>query len=109
MPGSGKKRKRKKIEQEEEADYEKRPRTIQTEQGRNERVLLPIKSKDSIIPRTEKIPIVGVYMYLFAWIQVSICFVVQLIILACFMNFVFLSLKVIIILHYHTQKQRKMI
>ena len=70
MPGSGKKRKRKKIEQEEEADYEKRPRTIQTEQGRNERVLLPIKSKDSIIPRTEKIPIVGVYMYLFAWILV---------------------------------------
>ncbi|KAM7444886.1 Nucleolar complex protein 3 [Porites harrisoni] len=58
VPGSGKKRKRKKIEQEEEADYEKRPRTIQTEQGRNERVLLPIKSKDSIIPRTEKIPIV---------------------------------------------------
>ena len=109
VPGSGKKRKRKKIEQEEEADYEKRPRTIQTEQGRNERVLLPIKSKDSIIPRTEKIPIVGVYMYLFAWIQVSICLVVQLIILACFMNFVFLSLKVIIILHYHTQKQRKMI
>ena len=69
VPGSGKKRKRKKIEQEEEADYEKRPRTIQTE-GRNERVLLPIKSKDSIIPRTEKIPIVGVYMYLFAWILV---------------------------------------
>ena len=68
VPGGGKKRKRKKIEQEEEADYEKRPRTIQTEQGHNERVLLPIKSKDSIIPRTEKIPIVGVYMYLFAWI-----------------------------------------
>ena len=70
VPGSGKKRKRKKILQEEEADYEKRPRTIQTEQGRNERVLLPIKSKDSIIPRTEKIPIIGVYVYmcLFAWI-----------------------------------------
>ena len=70
MPGSRKKRKRKKIEQEEEADYEKRPRTIQTGEERNERVLLPIKSKDSIIPRTEKIPIVGVYMYLFAWILV---------------------------------------
>ena len=70
VPGSGKKRKRKKIEQEEEADYEKRPRTIQTGEERNERVLLPIKSKDSIIPRTEKIPIIGVYvyMYLFAWI-----------------------------------------
>ena len=71
VPGSGKKRKRKKIEQEEEADYEKRPRTVQTEKEHNERVLLPIKSKDSIIRRTEKIPIIGVYMYLyFAWILV---------------------------------------
>ena len=71
MPGSGKKHKRKKIEQEEEADYEKRPRTIKTEKEHNERVLLPIKSKDSIIRRTEKIPIIGVYTYLyFAWILV---------------------------------------
>ena len=74
VPGSRKKRKRKKIEQEEEADYEKRPRTIQSGEERNERVLLPIKSKDSIIPRTEKIPIIGVYVYMysFAWIPLRV-------------------------------------
>ena len=89
VPGSRKKRKRKKIEQEEEADYEKRPRTIQTEQGGNERALLPIKSKDSIIPRTEKIPIIGVYVYMYYLHgYFCICFVLQF--NPCFMNFIFL-------------------
>ena len=62
MPGSGKKRRRKQEEEEQEADYEKRPRTGPAEQDENERVLLPIKSKDSIIQRKEKITLTGVFI-----------------------------------------------
>ena len=58
VPSSGKKRKRKKVD-EDEADYEKRPRTAPADQDHNERTLLPIKSKDSIIPRKEKLPLTG--------------------------------------------------
>lgn len=61
VPSSGKKRKRKQVEEEEEADYEKRPRTVSAEQDQNERALLPIKSKDSIIQRKEKLPLTGAY------------------------------------------------
>lgn len=53
VSGSGKKRKRKLVEEEGEADYEKRPRPA--EQQHSERVLLPFKSKDSIIQRKEQI------------------------------------------------------
>ena len=59
MPNSGKKRKRKQVEEEEEAHYEKKPRTGLTKQDHNERILLPIKSKDSIIQRKQKIPLTG--------------------------------------------------
>jgi len=63
VPSGGKKRKRKQLdEEEEEADYEKKPRKGPTEQNQNERVLLPIKSKDSIIQRREKTPLTGVCM-----------------------------------------------
>lgn len=58
VPSSGKKRKRKNVD-EYEADYEKRPRKASVEQGHNERTLLPIKSKDSIIQRKEKLPLTG--------------------------------------------------
>ena len=58
VSSSGKKRKRKNVD-EDEADYEKRPRTAPADQGHNERTLLPIKSKDSIIPRKEKLPLTG--------------------------------------------------
>jgi len=58
VPSGGRKRKRKQVdEEEEEAGYEKMPRKGPTEQNQNERVLLPIKSKDSIIQRREKIPL----------------------------------------------------
>lgn len=60
MPNSEKKRKRKQAE-EEEAHYEKKPRTGQTKQDHNERILLPIKSKDSIIQRKQKIALTGMY------------------------------------------------
>lgn len=56
VPSSGKKRKRKQTaDKEREADYEKRPRTATLEQDHMERALLPIKNKDSIIHRKEKI------------------------------------------------------
>lgn len=56
VPSSGKKRKRKQTaDKEREADYEKRPRTATLEQDHMERALLPIKNKDSIIQRKEKI------------------------------------------------------
>ena len=58
VPSSGKKRKRKNVD-EYEADYEKRPRTASVEHSHNERILLPIKSKDSIIQRKEKLPLTG--------------------------------------------------
>ena len=58
VSSSGKKRKRKNVD-EDEADYEKRPRTAPADQDHNERTLLPIKSKDSIIPRKEKLPLTG--------------------------------------------------
>lgn len=57
VSSSGKKRKRKNVD-EDEADYEKRPRTA-SDQDHNERTLLPIKSKDSIIHRREKLPLAG--------------------------------------------------
>lgn len=56
VSSSGKKRKRKNVD-EDEADYEKRPRTASADQDHNERTLLPIKSKDSIIHRREKLPL----------------------------------------------------
>ena len=56
VPSSGKKRKRKQTADEErEADYEKKPRTAPLEQDHKERALLPIKTKDSVIQRKEKI------------------------------------------------------
>ncbi|PFX31070.1 Nucleolar complex protein 3-like [Stylophora pistillata] len=56
LPSSGKKRKRKQTADEErEADYEKKPRTAPLEQDHKERALLPIKTKDSVIQRKEKI------------------------------------------------------
>ena len=42
-----------------EADYEKVPRKEPREQNQHERSLLPIKSKNGIIQRKEKIPITG--------------------------------------------------
>jgi len=62
VSSTGKKRKRKNVE-EDEADYEKRPRTASADQDHNERALLPIKSKGSIIQRKEKLPLTGAGTY----------------------------------------------
>lgn len=59
LPCVGKNRKRKRVVSKEyaEADYEKVPRKEPREQNQHERSLLPIKSKNGIIQRKEKIPI----------------------------------------------------